>query len=295
MHRSGYGDELREEALHRFVRERRMRLSPESHFLGERPRAPFRIGKRVTQEEFAEHLGISRNWYSKLEAGAPAVFSIPLLNRLGDMLLLSGPERAELMQLAMPELATVVSRDSTKVYEALGAMRRSVERLYRATSEWEILQVAGEEARQLLPRCELIFARRIMAFEEAQFPQPGGSGTRRLSEATAYAFRRFTPEQFARLDVLWSHTPPGAVADRSGGLPTGVLLPSDAYPPDILRLVRLALREYGIDSDSAVAAHIRGSRASALVGGMSTRPHDVTKLERTMLSTIAEFASFALQ
>jgi hypothetical protein len=84
------------------------------------------------------------------------------------------------------------------------------------------------------------------------------------------------------------------VADRSGGLPADVCRPTDAYPPDILRLVRLALREHGIDSDSAVAAHIRGPSGSALVGGMSTRPHDVSELERTVVSTIADFASLAL-
>jgi hypothetical protein len=54
------GDDGREEALHRFVRERRMRLAPESPFLGKRPRLPIRVGKRVTQEELAEHLEISQ-------------------------------------------------------------------------------------------------------------------------------------------------------------------------------------------------------------------------------------------
>jgi hypothetical protein len=72
-------------------------------------------------------------------------------------------------------------------------------------------------------------------------------------------------------------------------------VPSEAYPPDLLRLLRRALREHGIESDSPVVAHVRGSSGSALVGGMSTRPHDVTELERTMLSTIADFASLALQ
>jgi hypothetical protein len=215
-----------------------------------------------------------------------------LLNRLAEMLLLFAVERAELMRLAKPELMPIVSRDSTDLYEALGVVRRAVKRLWSAPSENEILHVAGEEARQLLPCFELIFARRVAAFEVTQFPQLGGT---RLAEARADAFRRFTPQQFARLDALWQRTPAGALADRSGGLPAGVRLPSDAYPPDILRLIRLALREHGIDSDSAVAAHIRGSSVSALVGGMSTRPHDVSELERTMLSTIADFASLALQ
>src|ERR1700730_16853779 len=161
-------DEGRKEALHRFVRERRMRLAPESHFLGERPRLPIRVGKRVTQEELAEHLEISRVWYARFEAGAPAVFSIPLLSRLGDMLLLSAPERAALIRLARAELAPGVPPDSTNLYEAFGVVRRAVKRLWRASSEGEILHVAGEEARQLLP-FELIFARRVVAREEAQF------------------------------------------------------------------------------------------------------------------------------
>src|SRR5260370_18855246 len=117
-HRSSDGDEGREEALHRFVRERRMRLARGSHFLGERPRLPIRVGKRVTQEELAEHLEISRGWYARFEAGAPPVFSIPLLSRLGDMLLLSAPERAELLRLALPGLAPVVPRNSTTLYAA---------------------------------------------------------------------------------------------------------------------------------------------------------------------------------
>ena len=101
-----------------------MRLARESRYFGEHPRLPARVGKRVTQEELAEYLGISRNWYSRFEAGAPDGFSIRLLNRLCDMLLLSAEELAELVRLATPELAPVVSRDSTNLYKALGVVRR---------------------------------------------------------------------------------------------------------------------------------------------------------------------------
>jgi transcriptional regulator with XRE-family HTH domain len=103
--------EAREEALHRFVRERRLRLAPESHFLGESPRFPTRIGKRVTQEELADHLGISRQWYARFESGASAGFSTQLLSRLCDLLRLSAAERAEFVWLAMPELVDLVRKD----------------------------------------------------------------------------------------------------------------------------------------------------------------------------------------
>jgi transcriptional regulator with XRE-family HTH domain len=283
-HRSSDGAEEREEALHRFVRERRLRLAPESLFLGEQRRLPNRVGKSVTQEEIAEHLGITRGWYGRFEAGAPVGFSVSLLNRLGDMLLLSAPERAELARLAMPELAPVVGhRDSTRLYEALGVVRRAVKRLWRATSEREILSIAGEEVRQLVPCFELIFARRIVTLREVQLPQPGGNSAARLAEARNFAISRFTPEQFARLDAFWQCAPPGG------------LLSIDAYPPDILRVIRLVLREHGIVWSLKLAAPIRGSRGSAYVGGQSTRPHAVSELERTMLTTIADFASLALK
>jgi transcriptional regulator with XRE-family HTH domain len=212
---------------------------------------PIRVGKPVTQEELAEHLEISRGWYARFEAGLRADFSIRLLNRLGDMLLLSISERAELMRLAKLKLIPIVLLDSSDLYEALGVVRRAVKRLWRATAEGEILHIAGEETRQLLPSFELIFARRSRAPEEAHFPQPGGNSAARLAEARAYGLRQYTPEQFARLDAFWQC------------IPAGVLLPIDAYPPDILRGVRLALHEHGIDWGSVVGAHIRGSSGSA--------------------------------
>lgn len=103
--------EEREGALHGFVRERRLRLAPESHFLGEHLRLGSRVGKRVTQEELAEHLGISRQWYARFEGGAPAGFSTQLLSRLCDLLLLSSRERAELVRLAIPQLVYLVRED----------------------------------------------------------------------------------------------------------------------------------------------------------------------------------------
>jgi transcriptional regulator with XRE-family HTH domain len=237
----------------------------------------------VTQEELAEYLGVSRSWYARFESGAPAAFSIPLLNRLGDILLLSPSERAELVRLAKPEFVPFVERESTYLYDALGSVREAVKRLWTATSEGEILHIAGEETRRLVPCFELIFVRRIVALEEVQFPQPGAHSTARLAEARAYGLRLVTPEQLAGLDALWQPT--------SGG----DLVPISAYPPDWLRLYRLVLHEYGIDWSPPLAAHIRGSSGSALVGGTSTHPHDVTEFERTMLSTIADFASLALE
>jgi DNA-binding Xre family transcriptional regulator len=120
------GAEAREEALHRFVRERRLRLAPESPFLGDSPRFPTRIGRLVTQEELAEHLGISRQWYARFEGGAPAGFSRQLLSRLCDLLQLSPSERAEFLRLAMPELIHLVRKD--EYYISVGKKYENVDR-----------------------------------------------------------------------------------------------------------------------------------------------------------------------
>jgi hypothetical protein len=94
---------------------------------------------------------------------------------------------------------------------------------------------------------------------------------------------------------MWEYTAAGSVADRAGGLVRGPVLTPKANPRESLQPYRLALREHGIVWDSVLAAHIRGSRCSAILGGTSTRPHDTTELERTMLGTIATFASLALK
>ncbi len=156
-----------------------------------------------------------------------------------------------------------------------------MKRLWRATSEGEILRVAGEETRQLLPCFELIFARRVAAFEETQFPQLGGNSTARLAEARAYAFRRFTPQQFARLEALWQRTAAGSVADRSGGRTSFDWSVSRCASTALIR-IRQWPPTFADRADPRSWAACR------------TRPHDVSELERTVLSTIADFASLAL-
>lgn len=55
-----------------FLRMLRRRVPPRSDTLGPSKRLPIRRGRRVTQEEIAEAVGISRNWYRRLEGGASA-------------------------------------------------------------------------------------------------------------------------------------------------------------------------------------------------------------------------------
>ena len=63
-----------------------------------------RRGRHVTQEELAEALGVSRNWYRRLESREPARASMKLLDRIASVFALTPEERKALFILAIPEL-----------------------------------------------------------------------------------------------------------------------------------------------------------------------------------------------
>jgi DNA-binding XRE family transcriptional regulator len=91
------------------LRELRLRVDPHARMLGAHERPNTRRGRRVSQEELAEAIGVSRCWYGLLESGAPAQPSVSLLNRLASALNASDNERVTLFSLAIPGLRGVLS------------------------------------------------------------------------------------------------------------------------------------------------------------------------------------------
>ena len=92
------------EHLRSFLKTLRQRLDPHTAILGEHERISTRRGRRVSQEEIAEAIGVSRGWYVSLESGKPIQCSIACLARLAAALNATPPERAMLFSLAVPEL-----------------------------------------------------------------------------------------------------------------------------------------------------------------------------------------------
>ncbi len=100
----------------------RSRLGNAATTLGCYSRLPCRLGRRVTQEELAEAVGVSRSWYKMLESGVPVRTSLRLLASLSDALMLSPSEKAHLFRLAFPELRVlemVTRTDATSSEERL--------------------------------------------------------------------------------------------------------------------------------------------------------------------------------
>jgi DNA-binding XRE family transcriptional regulator len=91
--------------LAQFLKVLRRRVDPNVRVLGPHARIPARVGKRVTQEELAEMIGISREWYAVLESAAFPRTSTRLLERLAEALMLTPAERTRLFQLGVPELS----------------------------------------------------------------------------------------------------------------------------------------------------------------------------------------------
>jgi DNA-binding XRE family transcriptional regulator len=87
-----------------FLKTRRRSIPPDSMTLGPWERLPVRRGRRVTQEEIAEAVGISRNWYRRLESGDAPRASAKLLDRIAKALHFTPEERMNLFVLAIPEL-----------------------------------------------------------------------------------------------------------------------------------------------------------------------------------------------
>jgi DNA-binding XRE family transcriptional regulator len=101
------------ERLHRFgqfLRRCRLAIPVESKSLGNFVRLPNRIGKIVSQEEFAEAIGVSRCWYGMLEAGRRVRPSISLIDRICDALMIDEPKRLQLVELGLPAFSQLLSK-----------------------------------------------------------------------------------------------------------------------------------------------------------------------------------------
>lgn len=93
-----------ENDLGSLLRECRMRIGPCCTALGSFLRLPTRIGRPVSQEEVAEAVGITRQWYARMESPLQRRYSPRTLARVADVLMLDREEREVLLRLAMPEL-----------------------------------------------------------------------------------------------------------------------------------------------------------------------------------------------
>jgi transcriptional regulator with XRE-family HTH domain len=273
-------------SLGEFLRERRLRIDPETRALGFAERPWKRIGRRVAQEEIAEAAGLSRQWYSGLERGTVDRTSTALLDRIATALMLDEQDRGTLFRLAVPELRTTALRpDDALVVEAFSWLRDYTRRLWSASSEHEALAIATEEVGARFERPPLIYsgARR-----------PDGTWEWPLIAGDARARNRFA----AFLDALRGILTPGEI-DELRIYPLlaqpGEVCTEDAFRSlSIYDLLLRALEEHRLREWSMLYGRIRSRRG--FIAGITVRfpNHEYSAQERATLSTLTGLTSLAL-
>jgi transcriptional regulator with XRE-family HTH domain len=101
-------DQERRRRLAAFLLCKRQNVEPHAKQVGTYVRREKRIGRPFTQEEVAEALDVSRQWYAALEMGSSIRPSMALLDRIATLFALPDGERVLLFRLAIREFATAL-------------------------------------------------------------------------------------------------------------------------------------------------------------------------------------------
>jgi transcriptional regulator with XRE-family HTH domain len=150
-------------SLGQFLRTARAAIPPDAKRLGRMLRHPNRISKPVTQEEVAEALGISREWYVRIECGRQTRVPPALLGGLADLLMLHDAQRNELFACAIPELrAAPLGETAAAAFQRL-SLRPTLKRLWAANCESEILRIALEYGQVLFPGVDIVLSTQKLA------------------------------------------------------------------------------------------------------------------------------------
>jgi transcriptional regulator with XRE-family HTH domain len=270
-----------------FLKLLRKRISPDVHALGAHARLPARVGKRVTQEEVAEAIGVSREWYAVLESAATTRTSTGLLERLADALMATPEERATLFHLAIPEVWRVQPReDSIALLDAYSRMRSLSKRLWAATSVEEALTTGSEHITAWFENAVLVHTsrRRASGLWESQ----AGDEKQQRNDASKI------------IDTLEHHVLPTARDIDALYLYPQLANPGDTGTSELLtpRVQREALKlcaRRRLTGFTFIKSRVRsrtGLVASFCI--VHALGHSYTALDHAVLGAFAEFASVAL-
>lgn len=271
----------------RFLRRCRARVRPECASLGGYLRLPVRVGKAATQEEVAEAVGVSRQWYAMMESDRVVRASTRTLGRIAEVLTMSPAERAKLFRLALPELepASLAGR-SVATLDAFASLRQVTRALWAASTETETLTIVREYAISQLGLDSAVTCTRVV-----------GGGWLFAGSGRTYADDRMRHYQElnrgrwgeAALDDLYCYTvmvEPGEVITRTE---------RDARFPDLAVRERATLEAVDLGNVSAIMAAVRSHRGFvARLLAIHYTQRTFSAAERALLGTLAEVASLAL-
>ena len=269
-----------------FLNGLRRRLSSATPTLGEFDRVESRRGKRISQEEIAEAVGVSRGWYQRLESGAIRP-SISLLDRLAAALNATPEERETLFRLAIPALSNRFTTTTAQAFESLSFVRAVSSQLWAASSECEALTVVGEHLAKWFNDASFIVpVRRLDAGHwKWWFAADGGQGTA-WSECVAEICRLTTTQQ---CDEFWSYPrlqSPGETVDHAE---------HEQCIGDLRHLAAETHQKHGVDVSSFLRSRI--TTRSGLIACIQInhrRDQTYSDIDRAAVAAVAELTSLAL-
>jgi transcriptional regulator with XRE-family HTH domain len=271
-----------------FLRAHRQRIPPETTALGLSNRMPSRRGRRVTQEEIAEEVGVSRGWYRMLESGARVRTSMQLLERLSDALMLTCDDRIRLFALAIPEIRRAgLQAEAWALLEAFSSLRRIARRLWSATTELEALTIVSEDGalRFDQPDVVLVTARAAPGQWTLPLVLANPDGIRRTETLLSECASALGPSQVDDLMSYGFINEPGKVGVRSE-------LP---YEETIAKPFRRALGQVKWPNLDVMFSHIRTRHGfAAQFTVMHSDGRGYSETDRAALSVLASLTSLAL-
>lgn len=110
-------DQERRRALSAFLQRKRRDVDLQATQVGPYTRRDNRIGRPFTQEEVAEALDVSRQWYAALEMGSSVRPSTALVDRIATLFVLNDNERVTLFRLAIREFGASLNPVETMVQD----------------------------------------------------------------------------------------------------------------------------------------------------------------------------------
>jgi transcriptional regulator with XRE-family HTH domain len=276
------------DGLGQFLRNARTAIPPEARCLGRMLRHPNRIAKPVTQEEVAEVLGISREWYARIECGRQTRVPPALLGQLADVLMLQDPARNELFACAIPELrAAPLGETAAAAFERI-ALQPTLKRLWAASSEAEILRIVLEYGQTLFLGTDIVLSTQKLGQGLWQLPVVLGTDAAQrrvaeLAEMIADQCSPFEADQWFLHGVL---VQPGET----------VLFNKMWTDLTIVEEIPDFLRRAGLGRCSVLVSHVRSRKdfVGNLAIGSAGASYHFSETEVTIFGALADLASLAL-
>jgi transcriptional regulator with XRE-family HTH domain len=279
-------DDERHRRFAQLLKEARKSIPVDTVSLGNTPRIPKRIGKHVRQEELAEAIGISRVWYAKLEGAQPIRASLPVLQRVCDVLMLDEDRRSALFQLGLPELSPSAALRSAPIPTDCARIRSVGRRLWSASTIDETLEIAAEEVAAHFADADLVlFVQRLGDGRwRYRFVVDRGQGTQN-AEMYADLASSLTPRAFDQIVLYPILSQPGDVGSRDTLLQATSV--GTAYEK--------GLTKFGLTSWTFVHARVR-SHGGITAGITVKHAHtfDYSDTDRAFIGAVGSIASLAL-